>query len=107
MPSAISVFAPISMPRPIFAPFRITLLMPISVPSPMVQPCSITLWPMLTRGASVIGKPGSTCSTEASWMLQSSPITMRSFSARITTWNQTLTLLCSVMSPTSVASCAT
>ena len=49
------VFAPMSVPRPMRAPFMITLLMPIRLPSPMVQPCSMTLWPTLTELPSVMG----------------------------------------------------
>jgi hypothetical protein len=55
LPSAISVFAPMSVPLPMRAPFMITLLMPIRLPSPTLQPCSMTLWPTLTFFASVRG----------------------------------------------------
>src|SRR5918911_1740137 len=71
-------------PEPMCAPFITMLPMPTSTSSSTRAPCSTTLCPTVTPRPTTSGKPGSECSVQPSWMLEPSPISMTSPSARAT-----------------------
>ena len=50
----------------------------------------MTLWPITQFAPITIGKPGSVCSVELSWICERSPISIHSLSPRSTAPNQTL-----------------
>src|ERR687884_704261 len=71
-------------PAPMCAPFMTTLPMPTSTSSSIRAPCRTTRCPTVTPRPTTSGKPGSECSVQPSWMLEPSPISMTSPSARAT-----------------------
>ena len=103
VPSVTTAPAPITDPLPIRAPLRTMAPMPTSTRSPMVQPWRIAPWPTETSLPISTGWPLLVCTTQLSWMLERSPITIRSLSARTTAPNQIPTWLPSVTSPITVA----
>ncbi len=90
LPSVTTLPAPTSEFFPILTPFIMIAPMPISELSPMVQPCRITLWPITQLLPITMGKPGSVCSVELSWICERSPSSIHSLSPRSTAPNQTL-----------------
>ena len=107
LPSPINVPAPIRQPSPILAPLSTMAPMPISEPAPIVQPCSMTMWPIVQSAPMLIGKPGSVCSTDPSWMFEPRPMTIGSLSPRMTLPNQTLASSSMVTLPSTTALSAT
>ena len=81
--------------------------MPMSVSLSTTAAWTMARWPTVTRSPTSVGCPGSECSTQPSWRLESAPTTMRSLSARTTDPYHTLERAPMVTSPTTVAPSAT
>src|SRR5262245_7875019 len=81
--------------------------MPIKQPSSIVAPCTTARWPTTTRRPIETGTSVSTCTTELSWMFDSSPSVIESMSPRRTAPNHTLERAPRITSPTTTAPGAT
>ena len=81
--------------------------MPMRQSSSTVQPCRMTPCPTVTRAPTVVWeKPPVMCTIEPSWMLLSSPTTMRPSSPRRVAQGQMLARAPSVTCPmTTAAGC--
>ena len=77
--------------------------MPMRHSSSTVAPCTMARWPTATREPMWHGTPTSTWTMLPSWMLESSPTTMRAVSPRRTAVGHTLTRAPSVTSPITMA----
>jgi len=107
LPSVTRALAPTRQLAPIRAPLSTVAPMPMSESGPTLQPCTIAWCPTVQPAPRLIGKPGSACSSDPSWMLAPSPISIQSLSPRSTQPNQMPTSTPSLMRPITDASGAT
>ncbi len=63
----------------------------------------MTMWPIVTFAPMVSGKPGSVCSTQASWTFEFSPTVINSLSPRSTAPHQTDAFFSSLTLPITAA----
>src|ERR671917_521099 len=94
-------------PEPMCAPFMTTLPIPTRTSSSTRAPCRTTRCPTVTPRPTTSGKPGSECRVQPSWMLEPSPISITSASARATAPYQMLDRGPIVTAPTTTAVGAT